>query len=1154
MRPVPSMRLFLFGLFVLLSLIPSQPLIAQAPDGISLVVSERTDGAAILGTAVDSAGNIWTAGYTYSATLPTTSGALQSSTAGQADGVLTHMRPDGTVLYRTYLGGSGIDFIYGITLDAAGNIYLTGRTLSPDFPTSAGAYDPLCGSTGRCDDASTHATEGDAFVTKLTPDGKSILYSTFLGGGADDEAVAIAVDGSGRAYVVGSTHSNDMPRTSNAVRSTRTGIYEDAFYVRLSADGSTLEYGTYLGGSEADDAYGVALDGSGDVYIAGITSSSDFTLVNAMKSVFPSTSTSQAFVAEFNGAGVVFSTLLGGSGNDNAKGIAVSPNGVYISGGACSLDFPGAPARASNGQTCPSAAYVARMALDGSVIVRTTLLDGSGFDFANAVSVDSTDTVWMGGTTTSPDFPVTSDAAQKSVADTQDDAFIARIPMADAATGAATYSSYLGGSDLDYTYALALDADRGAFLSGFTQSADFPTVNGTQPSGQTEGTAFIAHFADSSTTRHDVNGEVVLYARDASAVQGNWQLVSDPTAAAGERIWNPDAGVPKIATPSAAPANYFELTFQAQAGLAYHLWLRMKADNDSWQNDSVYAQFSDSTDSAGNPVWRIGTTSGTTVSLEDCTDCGEHGWGWNDNGYGVPGQLVMFSSSGPHTIRIQQREDGVSIDQVVLSSGTYASVPPGTPKDDAHVLTQSSGAATTNAPPTVTITRPFQGDEYPAPAQVTLTGTASDSDGSIAKVEIYVNGELQETTNQASFSGQWDLSAGTYTFVAVATDNQGASTSSSPVTIRVGTDTSGFPSGWTDADVGDTGAQGSGTFYNGTFTVKGAGADVWGTADAFNYAYTTLVGDGMIQARVASVSGEASWVKAGVMIRDSQPPSSEHAFMLVSYAKGVAFQRRTETGGSSVSTSGSASTAPHWVRLVRTGNTILSYESTDGSNWTFVRSDTFTMSNNVLIGLAVSSHVRGTLATATFDNVKVQQLPSGWGDADIGNVPFAGFATEHDGTFDVTGSGADIWGTADAFHYAWHLMNGDGTITARVVNVDDVSQWVKGGVMIRDSFDPGSPQAFVLVSHSKGVAFQRREVAGGESVSTAGSASTSPHWVKLTRSGDTFTAYESADGSNWTDIGADTIHMAQAIYIGLAVTSHDTTSSATCTFDNVMIQ
>jgi hypothetical protein len=182
--------------------------------------------------------------------------------------------------------------------------------------------------------------------------------------------------------------------------------------------------------------------------------------------------------------------------------------------------------------------------------------------------------------------------------------------------------------------------------------------------------------------------EVVIEAIDAAAPAGAFHFVADATAAGGARIWNPDGGVGKLASASAAPANYVDITFNARAGVPYHLWMRMKADGDSWQNDSLFVQFSDSVDGSGNPVWRSGTTSATVVSLEDCSGCGEQGWGWNDNGYNTPGTAVVFATTGPHTIRIQQREDGISFDQVVLSAVKYLNLAPGTPKNDVTIVSR----------------------------------------------------------------------------------------------------------------------------------------------------------------------------------------------------------------------------------------------------------------------------------------------------------------------------------------------------------------------------------------------------------------------------------------------------------------------------------
>jgi hypothetical protein len=188
-------------------------------------------------------------------------------------------------------------------------------------------------------------------------------------------------------------------------------------------------------------------------------------------------------------------------------------------------------------------------------------------------------------------------------------------------------------------------------------------------------------------------GEIVLYAKNASVVAGTWQVVADPQAAGGARLWNPDAAVAKLTAALAAPANYFELTFNAEAGRAYRLWMRGRADNDAWANDSVYAQFRGSVTAAGAPVNQIGTTSATWVSIEDASGSGLSGWGWQDNGYGagVLGPLVYFAVPGPQTIRVQQREDGISIDQIVLSPALYLTASPGLTKQDTLILPLTAG-------------------------------------------------------------------------------------------------------------------------------------------------------------------------------------------------------------------------------------------------------------------------------------------------------------------------------------------------------------------------------------------------------------------------------------------------------------------------------
>ena len=191
------------------------------------------------------------------------------------------------------------------------------------------------------------------------------------------------------------------------------------------------------------------------------------------------------------------------------------------------------------------------------------------------------------------------------------------------------------------------------------------------------------------------SGDVVLLARDAAHIQGNWKLIDDPGAAGGVRIWNPNAGVAKLPGALASPSSFFELTFNAEANRGYRLWIRGRAEKDAWTNDSAYVQFSGSVSSTGTPVNRIGSTSATWVGVEDGSGCGLQGWGWQDNGYGtgVLGPLVYFAQSGPQTIRIQQREDGLSIDQIVLSAGSYLTVAPGATKNDVTLLDSTLDAA-----------------------------------------------------------------------------------------------------------------------------------------------------------------------------------------------------------------------------------------------------------------------------------------------------------------------------------------------------------------------------------------------------------------------------------------------------------------------------
>jgi hypothetical protein len=1154
----------------------STPLLFAQQNGVKRAVTfaELTYGMQVNAVVADGTGGFWFGGSTCSTTLPTTSNAIQKSWSGEPcggrTGLLGRMTGSGTVTYLSYVGGSGeLSDVFALAVGPRGNLYVAGTTDSTDFPTTSGAYQRACSTCG-----SSNGSLTDGFVTELSSDGSQIVYSTYIGGSDSDSIQAIAVDSTGRLNVAGYTLSADFPMTPGALQPTCGGGVSaiqtgDGFYARFAADGSSLQYSTCLGGSAYDIANGVAVDSNGNAYVAGTTHSSDFPTVNAVQ---PQRSpidgyAPYAFLVRFGASAPVYSTYVGGSGGDDATGVAVVGDKVYMAGSVVG-DFPGA------GDFAPdvASAYIAELSAASGAVARSVAVHGTPGSGAvgEALRVDANHVAYLTGYFIANDcdgcgpdagrYPSTWDAYKRQLPLGDSDAMLSIVDFRPQ-DPTMLYSTVLGGEQGDVGLAVAPDGAGGVFIGGYSQS--FDSINGQTPppmEDEASSQSLVGHISVEQVVMPTPPADIALYAYDPTgisptAIAGDWKIVQDSTAAGGWSVHEPDAGAAKVATAAAHPHNYFELEVVAQANVSYHLWLRMKADGNSYQNDSVWVQFSDSIDAGGNPVWRIHSTDGTPVSLEDCSGCGDQGWGWNDNGYGTPGTPVIFATSGWHTIRIQQREDGIAIDQIVLSSSKWANTAPGANKNDETAVPEAYVLPSGNVPPTVAITTPSDGKTYTPGSDIVVGASANDPDGGVSRVDFYANSRLIGSSWAAPYSTSWhNAPPGAYALTAVATDNQGAQTTSAPVSVTMTGGTSGgLPAGWTDGDVGNTGAAGSASYASGTYTVHGAGADVWGTSDAFNYVYTPLLNNGWIVARVATVSDQANWVKAGVMIRGSLGPSSWQAFMLVSHTKGLAFQRRTADGAVSVSTLGSPSTAPHWVKLSRDYKTISAYESTDGVNWTFVGADTFPADSVAFIGLAVSSHVSGTLATATFDSVKTS-VPPPWTDGDIGDVPFKGSAEYSDGTFTVTGSGADVWGTSDAFHYVFQNLEGDGTIIAHVATIENVSPWVKAGVMIRSGFNPSSTHVFMLVSASKGVAFQRRDALAGTSVSTAGSAAIAPRWVKITRTGDTFSGYESADGVHWTLVGTDTIAMGTGVDIGLAVTSHNTSTSATCTFDHVSVQ
>jgi hypothetical protein len=362
-------------------------------------------------------------GTTESTDFPTQS-PYQASLQGTSNAFVAKLAPAGDALvYSTYLGtGSTADMgVGGIAVDASGAAYVTSDTQSSIFPTQSAYQATLRGSS-------------NAFVTKLAAGGNALVYSTYLGGAGKDQGAAIAVDGSGSAYITGSTGSYNFPTTKTAYQTALRGA-GNAFVTKLSPAGNALVYSTYLGGSGGDGGVGIALDSHLSAYITGSTNSTDFPTQSPVQATYQGGNL-DVFVTKLSPAGdaLLYSTYLGGAHDDSGYGIAVDASGsAYVTGSTGSSNFPTQsafqPAIAGNFN-----AFVTELSPSGNSLVYSTFLGGSKADGGHAIALDEAGSVYITGGTSSTDFPTTPSAYQPSfytngnptITDT--DVFVAKIP------------------------------------------------------------------------------------------------------------------------------------------------------------------------------------------------------------------------------------------------------------------------------------------------------------------------------------------------------------------------------------------------------------------------------------------------------------------------------------------------------------------------------------------------------------------------------------------------------------------------------------------------------------------------------------------------------------------------------------------------------
>jgi hypothetical protein len=416
---------------------------------------------------------------------------------------------DPQLVYSTYLGGNSADYGYAIAVDSSGAAYVTGDTASGTFPVVT----PL-----KTTNAST-----DAFVTKISPSGNSLVYSTFLGGGGNDHGFAIAVDSSGSAYITGDTSSANFP-VASGFQATLGGGFWDAFVTKLTAAGA-LSYSTYFGGNGIDEGHGIAVDSSGAAYVGGLTTSTNFPLQSPIQA--SSKGGYDAFVAKIAPAGnaLIYSTYLGGAQDDQALALAVDSSGsAYVTGPTGSADFPVVSAYQSTYKF--GDAFVAKLAPSGASLVYSTYLGGSSGESSFGIAVDSAGSAYVTGRTLSADFPVVAGAYQSKLAGNYD-VFVTKLA---AAGNALVYSTYVGGKGSEAGYAIALDSAGSVYVTGWTNSTDFLTLSQVQTDqGADDGFAF----------KLSADGSALVYSTYLGGSGNDYAqgIAVDPTGAAYVAGW-----------------------------------------------------------------------------------------------------------------------------------------------------------------------------------------------------------------------------------------------------------------------------------------------------------------------------------------------------------------------------------------------------------------------------------------------------------------------------------------------------------------------------------------------------------------------------------------------------------------------------------------
>jgi len=809
------------------------------------------------GIAVDSSGNAYITGYTFSFDYPSVN-SLQPFGGGSTDAFATKLSAAGDALqYSTYLGGSGSDFANGIAVDTSGAAYVMGSTLSANFPTASPFQANLSGSR-------------DVFVSKIDPTGTSLNYSTFLGGSGEEYGdTGIAVDSSGDAFVVGYTNSSNFP-TSNALQPSLHGQF-DMFISKFDPTGATLQYSTYLGGTGDDRAYSVAVDSSGNAYIAGLSNASGFPTSNALQPAFGGFIDAVVVKLNSTGSTLIYSTYLGGSGDDRGNHIAVDGSGnAYLTGVTKSTNFPTMiPTQATQGDSGAFYdAFVTKLPANGSGLVFSSYLGGNSDDYGYGIAVDSGGNAYVTGYTSSTNFP-TASALQPTYGGSTD-AFVTKISglirysisgrltdnlgagIASASVAVTGTESFSTQTDANGNYSFASLAPGGNFTVTPSKSpytfAPANQIFNNLSSDQVANFSIVTYGISGRVTDSGGSGvEAVTIsitgfqtATAATDSGGYYSVAALP--AGGNYTATPSKADPLLTytfTPtgqSYSPLSANQTTnFTAATAYLNSLYpiadayvqdgsgastnfgavtpLKAQTDNhaNSGKNMDSYFMFDLSGVGKNITVAKLRiyaalsasgsvSTSAYGVTNTSWIEVGTGSITWNNkparNASAITGATATVTSTSYATYDLDvtsyvtsEKSAGRDLISLALhdpsTSTPFISINSREAAANKPQLIITTGN-NSNLPPAVSLSSPTNGATYTAPASVTLTASASDPDGTIAKVDFYAGTSLLGTATTSPYQISWgSVAVGNYSLSAVATDNLGAIGTSSAVNITV---------------------------------------------------------------------------------------------------------------------------------------------------------------------------------------------------------------------------------------------------------------------------------------------------------------------------------------------------------------------------------